>query len=99
VHDEVGENEIEGDKKREALEKDSAKSEEEYVAMKKDRLRYEPMYKPKPMNRQPHEERRATGEGWTSLLWRITLGRIERRRQARILAKSLQQHRPPLNWR
>ena len=53
------------------------------MAGRKDSLRYEPMYKPKPPDRQPQEEGRTTSEGWAALLWRITLGRIGRRHHAR----------------
>lgn len=69
------------------------------MAMRRDSLRYEPLYKPKPMDRQPQEERPASGGGWASLFWRITRGFTGRRRRARIADKLLKQKSPTLHWR
>jgi len=86
---EGGEAESGGYQRRGARQKGGANSQEGTMARKKDSLRYEPLYKPKPTDRHPQEEGRAGSGGWAALVWRFTFGRMRRRRRARITDKLL----------
>ena len=86
---EIDEYEIKPYETRGALQKGGATSREGSMARRRDSLRYEPLYKPKPTDRPPQEEGRASGEGWAALVWRIALGLVGKRRRARITDKLL----------